>query len=158
MRIANLVFVVVVSGCGPGVADFEERIGDTPYVFVSTSSTSNSITPRADCSPACPTIEIDVDRFDWNEHAIAARRQVVNHYRCKEGWITSVRLNRFEQYVIILATNELVGPMTVAQYQDYSRQHASLLTGIELLDVNSSFDGGGEKMDKLNDCTDPVPS
>jgi CubicO group peptidase (beta-lactamase class C family) len=158
MRWSFLISCALLTACGPGVADYTDRIGNTQYDFASTDSNSGWLFPRKECGPACPAIERNVVRFDWNDQAIAVRRQVVNNYRCDEGFTTSLWLNRYEQYVIVLATNQLIGPMTVAQYRQYERRNANLLNGIELLDENSQFDGNGLRYGTLDDCTNPVAS
>jgi 3-phosphoglycerate kinase len=71
--------------------------------------------------------------------------------------LASEYLNRFEQYVIVLKTNTLVGPMNVFQFEQFRRQNAALLEGIDLLDESSRFDGGGEVLQARGKCTNPKP-
>jgi hypothetical protein len=140
------------------MTDYTDRIGNTQYQFSRTDSRSHSLFPREECGPNCPSIERNIDRIDWNDRAIAVRRQVVDNYQCDEGFMTSLWLNRYEQYVIVLGTNQLFGPMTVAQYQEFERHNAALLEGVQLLDANSQFDGDGARYSTLEHCTNPVPS
>jgi hypothetical protein len=152
------MFAVLAAACGPGVTDYTERVGNTHYEFSRTGSKSHWLSPRKECGPSCPSIHRNIDRFDWNDQVIAVRRQIVNNFRCDDGSITSLWLNKYEQYVIILATNELVGPMSVAEFQEFQVRNPELLDDIRLLDENSSFDGAGQKLSTLDGCTNPVPS
>lgn len=152
-----LISAIFLAACGPGVADFDEEIGRTGYHLVRTDSWSYYVYAPDGCGPACPDIDRKVDRLRWNKHAIAIRRQVVNSYACDEGTLTYEALNRYEQYVIVLETNALIGPMDVRQYEQFRRKNAALLDGIELLNETSKFDGHGEVLAGRGKCTNPQP-
>jgi hypothetical protein len=88
--------------------------------------------------------------------AIAVRRQVVNDYRCDAGNITSEYLNRYEQYVLRLDKNELIGPMSGAEYQAYTASHSAIMKGIDALTESHSFDGDGQVLNPRGACENPV--
>jgi hypothetical protein len=79
----------------------------------------------------------------------------VNDFACDEDYLTSEYLNRYEQYVIVLKTNTLIGPMDVVQFEQFQRQNARLLEGIDLLADSSRFDGDGEVLQARGECTNP---
>lgn len=158
VRQAIVFLAISAAACGPGFSDFSDRIGDTKYTYWHNGSKSNSLSPRTECGPKCPSIEENIVRLAWNEHVIAARRQVVNYYHCDEDYVVSQHLNLYEQYVIVLESNDLIGPMSVAQYEDFRRQNPALLDGLELLDENNNFNGNGLRYGDLRGCTNPVPS
>jgi hypothetical protein len=150
-----LVSATFLAACGPGVSDFDEQIGGTGYRLVRTDSKSYWVYPPDGCGPTCPGIPRHVDVLRWNEQAIAVRRQVVNDFACDEDYLTSEYLNRYEQYVIVLKTNTLIGPMDVVQFEQFQRQNARLLEGIDLLADSSRFDGDGEVLQARGECTNP---
>jgi hypothetical protein len=79
----------------------------------------------------------------------------VNDFACDEDALASEYLNRYEQYVIVLKTNTLIGPMDVGQFEQFRRKNARLLDGLDLLDGSSRFDGGGEVLQARGKCTNP---
>jgi hypothetical protein len=155
MRFAVLALAALTTAC-PGLEDYVERIGDTQYNFSRTGANVHWVMPRDECDLSCPVIWPNVVRFDWNDAAIAVRRQVINVYQCDGESRDYERLNRYEQYVILLASNRLVGPMTVAQYREYQNRNAALLDGIALLDEDNMFDGDGKVLSTLKHCVNPV--
>ncbi len=64
----------------------------------------------------------------------------------------------YQEYIIILATNKLIGPMTVAQYDDFVAKNSTLLAGINLLEKSDRFDGSGIPLSELGTCTNPRPA
>ena len=150
-----LISATFLAACGPGVSDFDEEIGSTGYRLVRTDSRSYWVYPPDGCGPTCPGIPRHVDVLRWNEQAIAVRRQVVNDFACDEDALASEYLNRYEQYVIVLKTNTLIGPMDVGQFEQFRRKNARLLDGLDLLDGSSRFDGGGEVLQARGKCTNP---
>jgi hypothetical protein len=158
--IQRTVYLLIVSAaflaaCGPGASDFDEEIGGTGYRLVKTDSRSYWVYPPDGCGPTCPGIPRHVDVLRWNERAIAVRRQVVNDFVCDEDALASEYLNRYEQYVIVLKTNTLIGPMDVGQFEQFHTNNAGLLDGIELLDDSSRVDGDGEVLQARGKCTNP---
>jgi hypothetical protein len=139
------------------MSDYTDRIGTTRYELMRTDSQSHSLHPREECGPRCPSIDRNIDRLRWNESAIAVRRQVVKDYLCDEGFITSQYLNLYQHYVIVLASDKLLGPMSVAEYRAFRAANPTLLEGIELLEDANDFDGRGEPLSSLDHCTNPKP-
>lgn len=74
---------------------------------------------------------------------IAVRRQVVKLYRCDGPMVTSQRLNSYQQYVILLNSNRLVGPMSSAAYLAFVRENPVEMAGIDLLSEKDRIDGNG---------------
>lgn len=145
------------SGCGPGCSDYAAPIGSTNYFIDHTDSRSAWLYPSETCGAHCPSIP---NRIDWvraGDRAIAVRRQVVNYYRCGEGYITSEVLNRFEQYVIELDGDLLHGPMSATEYLAFVASHQRLMEGIDPLSPARLFDGQGEVLHGRGACTDPTP-
>lgn len=157
MKHALILLGGMLAGCGPGIADFTETIGETQYALTRTDSRSYWIYPREGCNPHCPSISLNVEKVRFNESAIAVRRQVVNTYQCDGDHTASQWLNLYEQYVIILGSNDLMGPMNVAEYQAYAANNPTLLADIDLLDKTELFDGGGEPLSDLGHCANAKP-
>ncbi|MVF14970.1 hypothetical protein FT643_22860 [Ketobacter sp. MCCC 1A13808] len=79
--------ILLLVGCGPGMSDYSDPIGDTGYVFSRTSPIGKEIWPQDDqnCFSACAGINSIVLGYDFNEFVIAAVRQIRNDFHCDEG-------------------------------------------------------------------------
>lgn len=153
MRILAVLSLLMLVGCGPGCSDYSENIAGGNYTFNRTDSKSHWLFPTDKCGVGCPSIHRNIVRIRTNENVIAMRRQVVEEYECEENYISSKYYNLYEQYVIILNTNELVGPMNIAEYQKFAQENKSILKGIQLLTEENRFNGGGEVLKDLGQCT-----
>ena len=153
-----LCFVCVIEcGCGPGVSDYTSRVGSTSYEVAVTDSENTWLYPRRECGSKCPSIQSNVVWVKAGPEALAVRRQVVQYYKCQEGFISGEILNRYEEYVIGLANNDLHGPMTGAEYQSFVAEHPKAMVGIEAVPATALYDGRGEVLKPMGRCTNPKP-
>ncbi len=67
-----------------------------------------------------------------------------------------MHMDRYEQYVILLSSNRLIGPMTVTQYQEFVTFNPELMQGIDdLLEKDDMRNGSGLP---LRECPPARPS
>ena len=81
----------ILTGCGPGCADYSEGLWGTGYTFHRTSSIGRQIWPKPNrkCPNVCGSINSIVMGYDYNKHVIAAVRQIRNDYRCDENYLAA---------------------------------------------------------------------
>lgn len=158
LRFGILSFILLVAGCGPGMLDYTDRIGDTKYDITRTDSKSHRLLPNSDCGKGCPSISRDILAYRSNKFVIAVRRQVVQDYFCEGPAMTSQYLNSYEQYVILLESNKLVGPMNIAVYKAFVKDHPLEMADIDLLSETDQIDGNGTPLNTIHDCKNARPA
>jgi len=158
MRFAIASLLFLLAGCSPGMLDYTDRIDDTNYNITRTDSQSHWLYPNADCGNGCPSISSDVVKYRSNKSAIAVRRQVVKLYFCDGPMVTSQRLNSYQQYVILLRSNRLVGPMSSAAYLTFVKENPVEMAGIDLLSEKDRIDGNGAPLNSIDHCRNAKPA
>ena len=149
-----VVLLFVIGGCGPGVSDFNEDIGKTGYRFEWTDSINKAIRPDQSCGLHCPSIEPKVIAYDANPNLIAAVRQDVNYYYCKEDYISLVITADLAYWVIDLNQHQLIGPMTERKFSDLRLAHSREYEGIKLPTLSEAAKYMTAPR-PLSECSDP---
>ncbi len=155
LRIFVGAMLSAVVGCGPGIADYDEAVGDTGYRFFRTDSINKAIRPTSRCGQNCPSIGGKIIAYDFNDSVIAALRQTVNYYRCKEGYIPFEITPEIAYWVIDLKGKELLGPIDEAEFSALRSAQRQRFMGIELPTVADSKRYMSAPS-ALKECSEPV--
>ena len=124
MRILLLIAPLVLSGCGfeLGSSDYSEKIGRTGYTFYRTSSSGKTIRPNSlkQCKTECSNIESIVLGYEYNEHVIAAVRQIRDIYDCDEGYLTYDITDEVVFVYIDLSSGLSSGSLSLEKLDEFS--------------------------------------
>lgn len=74
----------VIAGCGPGMLDYEEKIGDTGLIFVDTNSANMFIAQPTGGDDIAILVDSSVIAYRLIGHYVVGTRQVINHYACND--------------------------------------------------------------------------
>ena len=122
----SAIFGLSLIGCGPGVADFSQDLGDG-YSFVSAGPLQKYILLGGEYA-----VRNVVADFDYDEMAIIAVRLVVEEYECDPGpTLTEVVTENVEFWVIDKSERVSVGPMSLEEFQS-RRQALGVVPGLRL--------------------------
>ncbi len=111
------VVLMALAGCGPGIADYSSRIGNTEYYFTHNDSANRYIWRKLVKDGQDVIIDKKVIDFKFDDEYIVAVRQVARSYNCEERTIATELLYQYEYWVIDLNAQSVIGPMDEMHYQ-----------------------------------------
>lgn len=150
------ICIVVLLVFGFGCSDYSEKIGKTGFTFHRTSSIGKFIWPEPSkkCAERCGFIEsIDLG-YEYNEHVIAAIRQIKNTYQCDEN-----RLGTEITQQVVLEYIDLKTGMSSGSLELNKLSELGGLKIFDNIDVTRLLllEKNRVAISELSDCTNPIP-
>lgn len=149
-----LFVAAMIHGCGPGLTDYEENIGNTGLRYVDVNTLSKMIVRKESEGGMVQIVGPTIISYKEHRGYIAGVRQVVNHYVC-DGPSSAVEiLDEYEYFVV----DTEFGISIYSEYSEF-KKHAeklafksSVINDLEL--VNHLEDKVIEK--SLGECVNPM--
>lgn len=149
-----LLSSLILQGCGPGIGDYQKQIGNSAYRLVDTSPINRTIVMRDYNGAEKMIIRSSVLEYRYDEPTLGVLRQVVNFYRCKEGYIAAEVTDKVEYWIISTEKHTLSGPFAFADYRE--KLEVLELTESQLSDIPQIDESGmALRQTQLNNCREP---
>lgn len=129
-----LFIFLILTQCGPGMLDFNERIGNTKYYYSYVDGVNKYIWRKSDNEEI---VKLSVLNYKHNNQYIIAYRQVAKFYMCDESVINVAILNKYEYWIINLKSDLITGPLDKKSFYELVNKD-NFLKSINLKDFDSS--------------------